>query len=79
VTSVAAAQAHATPTGVGSLEGAWGAAHLVDNGMELRGGQDIFADAVSTSTLASGRSAGAARTGGIWNGRMWSGTNGQAG
>jgi serine protease AprX len=62
-------------TGAGTLEGARGTAHLVDNAVELRGEQDIFADAVSTSTLASRRSAGTAWTGGTWNGRMWSGSS----
>jgi serine protease AprX len=75
VTSVAAASSYTNSSGAGSLEGARGTAHLVDSGVELRGEQDIFADAVSTSTLASRRTAGTAWTGGTWNGRMWSGSS----
>jgi serine protease AprX len=75
VTSVAASYSYTNSSGTGTLEGARGTAHLVDNGVELRGEQDIFADAVSTSTLASKRTAGTAWTGGTWNGRMWSGSS----
>ncbi len=60
-------------TGTGTLEGARGSALLVDNGVVLNGKKDILGDAVSTSTLASRRTAGTAWTGGTWNGRMWSG------
>ena len=75
VTSVAAAQAATSSTGAGSLEGARGSAHLVDNGVVLNGEKDIFGDAISTATLASRRTAGTAWTGGTWNGRMWSGSS----
>jgi serine protease AprX len=74
-TSVAAAYHYTDSSGAGSLEGARGTAHLVDNGVELRGERDIFADAVATATLASRRTAGTAWTGGSWNGRMWSGSS----
>jgi serine protease AprX len=74
VTNVAAAQAATNSTGAGSLEGARGSAHLVDNGVVLNGEKDIFGDAISTATLASRRTAGTAWTGGTWNGRMWSGS-----
>jgi hypothetical protein len=73
VTSVAAAYSYTSSSGAGSLEGARGTAHLVDNGVVLNGEKDIFGDAVSTATLASKRTAGTAWTGGTWNGRMWSG------
>ena len=75
VTNVAAAQAATNSTGAGSLEGARGSAHLVDNGVVLNGEKDIFGDAISTATLASRRTAGTAWTGGTWNGRMWSGSS----
>jgi serine protease AprX len=75
VTSVAAAYSYTNSTGTGSLELARGTAHLVDNGVELRGEQDIFGDAVSTATLASRRTAGTAWTGGTWNARVWSGSS----
>jgi serine protease AprX len=75
VTNVAAGQAATASTGTGSLEGARGTAHLVDNGVVLNGERDIFGDAVSTATLASKRTAGTAWSGGTWNGRMWSGSS----
>ena len=75
VTNVAAAQAATNSTGAGSLEGARGSAHLVDNGVVLNGERDVFGDAISTATLASKRTAGTAWTGGTWNGRMWSGSS----
>jgi serine protease AprX len=74
-TNVAASYSYTNSSGAGSLEGARGSAHLVDNGVELRGERDIFADAVATATLASKRTAGTAWTGGTWNGRMWSGSS----
>src|SRR5918995_1826706 len=74
-TSVAAAYSYTSSSGAGSLEGARGTAHLVDNGVVLNGEKDIFGDAVSTATLASKRTAGTAWTGGTWNGRMWSGSS----
>jgi serine protease AprX len=75
VTNVAAGQAATSSTGTGTLEGARGSAHLVDNGMVLNGERDIFGDPVSTATLAARRTAGTAWTGGAWNGRMWSGAS----
>jgi serine protease AprX len=75
VTSVAASYSYTSSTGAGSLEGARGTAHLVDNGVVLNGEKDIFGDVVSTATLASKRTAGTAWTGGTWNGRMWSGAS----
>jgi len=75
VTSVAAPDSYTNSTGAGSLEGARGTAHLVDNGVVLNGERDVFGDAVSTATLASKRTAGTAWTGGTWNGRMWSGSS----
>jgi serine protease AprX len=73
-TSVAASYRYTDSSGTGSLDGARGTAHLVDNGVELNGERDIFGAAVSTGTLASRRTAGTAWTGGTWNGRMWSGS-----
>jgi serine protease AprX len=75
VTNVAAAQAATSSSGSGTLEGARGSNHLVDNGVVLNGERDVFGDPVSTATLASKRSAGTAWTGGTWNGRMWSGSS----
>jgi serine protease AprX len=74
-TTAAGSQSSTNSSGAGSLELARGSAHLVDNGVELRGEKDIFGDAVSTATLASKRTAGTAWTGGTWNGRMWSGSS----
>jgi serine protease AprX len=75
VTSVVAAYSYTNSSGVGTLEGARGSAHLVDNGVVLNGEKDIFGDSVATATLASRRAAGTAWTGGTWNGRMWSGSS----
>jgi len=75
VTNVAAAFSAINSTGTGTLEAARGTSHLVDNGVVLNGEKDIFGDAISTSTLASKRTAGTAWTGGTWNGRMWSGSS----
>jgi serine protease AprX len=74
-TSVTASYRYTDSSGAGSLDGARGTARLVDNGVVLNGERDIFADAVSTATLASKRTAGTAWTGGTWNGRMWSGAS----
>ena len=74
-TTVAAAYSYTNSTGAGTLETARGSAHLVDNGVVLNGEKDIFADAISTATLAAKRTAGTAWTGGTWNGRMWSGSS----
>jgi serine protease AprX len=60
--------ANSNSSGTGSLEGARGTAHLVDNGVVLNGAKDIFGDGVATATLAARRTAGTA-----WSGRMWSG------
>ncbi len=75
VTNVAAAFSAISSSGTGTLEAARGTSHLVDNGVVLSGEKDIFGDPVSTSTLASKRTAGTAWTGGTWNGRMWSGSS----
>jgi serine protease AprX len=75
VTNVAAAFSAISSTGTGTLEAARGTSHLVDNGVVLNGEKDVFGDAISTSTLASKRTAGTAWTGGTWNGRMWSGSS----
>jgi serine protease AprX len=73
-TSVTAAYSYTNSSGAGSLEGARGSAHLVDNGVELRGEQDIFATPVATATQASKRTAGTAWTGGTYNGQAWTGS-----
>jgi serine protease AprX len=75
VTNVAAAFSATSSSGTGTLETARGTSHLVDNGVVLNGEKDVFGDAISTSTLASKRTAGTAWTGGTWNGRMWSGSS----
>jgi serine protease AprX len=71
---VTAAYSYTNSTGSGSLESARGSAHLVDNGVVLNGEKDIFGSAVSTSTLASKRTAGTAWTGGTYNGQVWTGS-----
>jgi serine protease AprX len=74
-TSVTASYSYTNSSGAGSLEGARGTAHLVDNGVELRGEQDIFATPVSTATQASKRTAGTAWTGGTYNSQVWTGSS----
>jgi serine protease AprX len=75
VTSVAAACSYTNSTGTGTLEGARGTAHLVDNSVTLSGEQDIFATPVSTATQASKRTVGTAWTGGTYNGQAWTGSS----
>jgi serine protease AprX len=74
-TSVAASYSYTNSSGTGTLEGARGSAHLVDNGVTLSGEQDIFGAAVSTATQASKRTAGTAWTGGTYNGQVWTGSS----
>ena len=63
-----------TPSsGTGSLDAARGSAHLVSDGVELRGEQDIFGTPFSSSAWASAASAETAWSGGDWMGNPWTG------
>jgi len=68
-------QNHPRSTGQGTLEGARGSSHLVQDGVVLEGEQDIFGnpwDGVSWSQAAA---AGVSWSGGDWNGASWSGAS----
>jgi serine protease AprX len=61
-------------SGLGTLEGARGTAHVGSNGVDLTGEEDIFGAAWHASTWASASAAGTAWSGGSWNGHTWSGS-----
>jgi serine protease AprX len=69
-------QAFTAATGLGSLEGARGSAHVVDavTGTTLSGEKDIFGKAWTPETWTVAAKAGTAWTGGTWNGTVWTGT-----
>jgi len=60
-------------TGLGTLEGARGSAHVTDGRHELRGERDIFGTAWDGETWAAASLAGTSWVGGLWNGKSWSG------
>jgi serine protease AprX len=61
-------------TGTGTVEGARGSYHVVDNGVALTGEKDIFGKELNTATWAPASSAGSTWSGGTWNGSTWSGS-----
>jgi serine protease AprX len=68
-------QTYPQATGTGSLEAARGTVHVVADGVELAGEQDIFGatwDGVSWSTASL---AGVSWSGGTWNGNDWTGVS----
>jgi hypothetical protein len=69
-------QSFAAATGLGTLEGARGTAHVVDEvtGTALSGEKDIFGKAWTPTTWAVAAKAGTAWSGGNWNGTVWTGT-----
>jgi subtilisin family serine protease len=71
--AAAAAQPYPAATGQGSLELARGSAHLVADGIELAGEQDIFGNPWDGRMWSESSWNGTAWSGGAWNGRMWSG------
>jgi serine protease AprX len=68
-------QSFAAATGLGTLEGARGTAHVVDDatGNTLSGEKDIFGAAWTPRTWTVAAKAGTAWSGGTWNGTMWTG------
>ena len=60
-------------TGLGSLEGARGSAHVADDGVELVGERDIFGMPWTPNTWAPASAAGTAWSGGSWNDSEWTG------
>ena len=63
-------------TGLGSLEAARGGSHVVDpdNGIELRGEQDIFGVAWDAPVWAQASAQRRSWSGGTWRGSAWAGT-----
>ena len=70
---VSVAQLSTPGTGTGSLEAARGTSHVADEGVELRGEQDIFGKVWNGATWAAAASAGTSWNGGTWNGSTWTG------
>jgi serine protease AprX len=69
------AQTFPAATGLGTLEGARGSLHVIDErGVALFGERDIFGVAWRPGTWAPLAGRGKAWTGGTWNGSVWSGT-----
>ncbi|MEA2676327.1 MAG: hypothetical protein QOJ81_468 [Chloroflexota bacterium] len=62
-------------TGLGSIEGARGSQRLTDNGVELKGEQDIFGNTLNTSAWAPLSASGSSWTGGTWMGSSWTGSS----
>jgi len=69
-----ATQTWTRSTGLGTLEGARGTAHVGDNGTDLTGEKDVFGKPWNASSWAAASAAGTAWTGGTWNGSVWAGT-----
>ncbi len=70
-----AAQTFTRSTGLGSLEAARGASHVVDpaNGQPLLGEQDIFGTAWDANAWTVAQDADTVWSADMWNGRRWSG------
>jgi subtilase family protein len=68
-------QTFARSTGVGTLEGSRGSAHLEKDGIPLQGEQDIFGHEFDSAAMAALEVAGNSWSGGKWNGNEWSGNS----
>ena len=62
-------------TGSGSLELSRGGMHLVQNGVALRGEEDIFGNPFDSVAMAALEADESSWTGGVWNGSSWSGSS----
>jgi serine protease AprX len=71
----AAIQTHPASTGLGTLEGARGSAHVADpdTGIQLAGETDIMGQAFNKSLLATSCTTATSWTGGTWNTGTWTG------
>jgi serine protease AprX len=71
-----ATQKYAVGTGMGTLEGARGTAHVADSdsGAVLAGELDVFGVAWNAKKWAPAAKDGKAWTGGTWNGSAWTGS-----
>jgi serine protease AprX len=68
-------QTFARSTGLGTLEGARGSAHIgSEGGSDLVGERDIFGKTWQPTVWAPASSAGTSWKGGDWNGTTWAGT-----
>jgi serine protease AprX len=68
-------QTFAKSTGLGTLEGARGSAHIGQGGSsDLTGERDIFGKPWQAAVWAAKSSSGTAWDGGTWNGSTWAGT-----
>jgi serine protease AprX len=67
-------QSFSKGTGLGTLEGARGSAHIGDNGTDLSGEKDIMGSSWRASSWAAASAAHTAWSGGAYNGRTWSGS-----
>jgi serine protease AprX len=72
-----AEQDHPASTGLGTIEGARGSAHVIDpeDGTELTGEQDIFGQAWQPADWAPASTDGNAWVEGSWNGSDWAGSD----
>jgi serine protease AprX len=66
-------QAWPASTGVGSLELSRGSAHVVHEGAELRGEQDVLGGAWDGNSWSGNSWTGNSWSGGAWNGNSWTG------
>jgi serine protease AprX len=75
-TPTTATQTWPAATGLGTLEGARGTAHVADSesGAVLTGERDIFGAAWAPRTWTPLAKAGTAWSGGTWNGNAWAGS-----
>jgi serine protease AprX len=62
-------------TGLGSLEGSRGDAHLVLGGVTLSGEKDINGQPFNVAAMAAAEAAGSSWAGGAWNGKSWAGSS----
>jgi serine protease AprX len=67
-------QVYAPATGLGSIEGSRGSAHLSMNGVVLQGERDIFGAPWVAKSWVMAALAGTTWNGGTWNGNRWSGS-----
>jgi serine protease AprX len=74
--SMNAAQGFPAATGLGTLEGSRGSAHVADvqTGAVLTGEKDIFGTPWRSATWAATAKNGKAWSGGTWNGNVWTGS-----
>jgi serine protease AprX len=70
-----ARQTFTRSTGLGSLEGSRGDAHVTLGGVTLSGEKDLNGQPFIASATAVAEAAGSSWTGGTWNGKTWTGSS----